>query len=668
MALRAVKENTGEHKAVGVDEQAVYVMTKFAEADRARAVVAMDWLMNKLFVRGTQWVDVDQESFNAQTFKIVEPIKPSWKKRVSANLMFDARRVLVGRLTAQHPMPSVTPTSSDEEDRAIARECEQLLEWIHREKELSVEEIYLAIDLCETGLCWAEVSWDPTAGDWVKVDEAALAVAGVEKPEPRRAGDLVMRQVSPFEMFIDPSVKRYADARWILRVQQLPIDLVHQRWPDTKDMTLSEGDWNTTFGGLLNNNVSLNFPIQSAENMVAVFGYWEKQTREYPKGRYIVVAGNNVVESYDELPGDEFPFLYCTFDPDPDTFYGTTPMSFARAPQKEINQNLSLIAEGRNKSVYGFFISERGAEMSVPTGAPGEHIEYNGTAKEPKFVQPEPISQQIFQMNDLFDRMMLRIMGLDDPAAGGSSQGASGRAVLFKTEEANTRLGPTLTMFQSFLKRIAIRTLNVLRDNATEPLMYAVTGANASGDIKEFMAHTIRFRDVEVSIDSMASLNKQARRDQVMQLVQAGLVTQEQGIRLLEMGEIEEVLGSRNLDRQRARDENRTLYDEPVTAEAHEDHAVHIETHITEMKQSRWYRGPQTSKQFFRDHLQQHAFFVQGGQQPVAEPPQDAAPGSPQPTPAPDVPGNTAAPTAAPAEQAQPAEAQSLETIRGTAQ
>jgi hypothetical protein len=83
---------------------------------------------------------------------------------------------------------------------------------------------------------------------------------------------------------------------------------------------------------------------------------------------------------------------------------------------------------------------------------------------------------------------------------------------------------------------------------------------------------------------------------------------------MLEFGDVEDVVGTANLDRERARNENTLLYVSPVLVREWEDHAIHLEEHLSEMKQARAYdafdQNPNVQAAF-EQHCAEHRFYIQ---------------------------------------------------------
>ena len=569
---------------------------------------ALDWVSNKLFAAGEQFFN------SAPGFGITKIPAPDDIRRIAINVYNDDKRTLVAKLTSQQPQPVVTPATSSSDDRAIARESEHLIRYTWRVKQLHRELVYSASDALDCGGTWWYLAWDDQAGEAVEVpDQTAILDLETDQPPTKtvKTGDIVVRYVPNMEMRVDPAATRLEDANWLARVYPLTVEEVLDKWgfeatPDARE----------TMGTLPNLDFVLNPERNWAENVVRVVEFWQRPTKRTPNGFYAVVVNGEIIESEKSIPLGQFPFEYWELDPNPDAFYGKTPMTWARRPQRELSMCLSQMVDGRTRGAFGAWLQQRGANMDVPTGKPHEVLGYNDTFNEPKFIEPRPVAPQVFQIADVFEALIHKTSGITD-----TGQATSGKDRLYAAEQDNTKLGPAISNLHNFLKRTAIKMLNLWREYATFELSYAVGDPNSASDVRSFKAEAIRFKDVDMSIDSALPLNREARREMILNLFQAGLVQQDKALKLLEFGDVDDALGTRNLDRERAREENTLLYLGPVGVEEHEDHQAHLEEHLPEMKQAKWYVADEGVKQQFRDHIALHKQFILAslGQGPAPE-------------------------------------------------
>lgn len=572
--------------------------------------IATDWLQNKLFSKGLQYLA------SAGDHTIMLAPVPQNAKRITVNVFADKRRTLISKFTAQQPIPVVTPATSSSDDRASARECEHLLRWVWRKLELSRELDYMAGDVADCGGGWWHIYWDPTAGEEKEIVIDAQVVdlqSGEPQTQKVKTGDVACHFVSNFEMRVDPAAMRLRDAMWIMRVSYMSTDVAERRWG--KEVY---ADAAGTRPSILTPDWLLNPQRLLADDVCRIIECWYKPCDEYPSGYYAVITGSDVIYFENELVGGDFPFIYCEFDPDCDNFYGTTPMTYARRPQIELNGLLSQLSDGRSRGMFGAWVQPRGANMDIPTGAPHEVLGYNDTSGKPTFVQPQPTSDSAYRMIDVFSSLLAQTSGISE-----YDQATSGKDRLYAAEQDNTKLGPALRSLHSFLKRAAMKILNLYRDNAQFDVLYSVSDRNAESDVRAFSASQIKYSSVEMSIDSALPLNRQAKREQVMMFYQSGLVDKNQAMKMMEFGDIEDAMGTSNLDRERARNENLMLTVQMVGVEEFEDHAAHLEEHLSEMKQEKWYLYDDGIKDSFRQHINLHRQYIQaqlGNGQPPQNP------------------------------------------------
>ena len=91
----------------------------------------------------------------------------------------------------------------------------------------------------------------------------------------------------------------------------------------------------------------------------------------------------------------EFPYVKFEFFPDPDSQYAITPVSFSRHMQREMNINLSMMAQGRDLSIYGKWLNPMNNGVNNITRAPGEIIDFDPSVGPPQYVRIDPYSPQV---------------------------------------------------------------------------------------------------------------------------------------------------------------------------------------------------------------------------------------------------------------------------------
>lgn len=607
------------------------IRDKFEIARSARAEIEQVWLVNKAFIRSEQWQEQDERG------RLIRQRKEPWKKYSTFNKLYNHRRVLVSKRIAQDHVPIVVPTTSEESDRSLARAQEALLKWVLRENDYEQERVYHATEAVETGDSWWRLDWDADGGTPLEIDPEARAAAeadGLKDFDANTSGTLKLRSVSPLEMYVEPGALRLQDARWLIQAQPMHVDTIYEKWGKEVPADQSAVVLTTAADTYLDGQSR-----SIGHDMATVIEFWLRPNKDFPNGLYAVVAGEQCLDWEDELPEWGFPFVFCPYDPDPDSFHGTTPVTDAVLAQREFNQNLSMIFEARNHDAFPTIMEPAGCNLTPATGIPGESRTYNASVGTPWSLQRTPINPQIFELTGMLSGLINELVGNNESSMGMMPSGAgdSGRAIAFAAEKDEVKLAASHKVYRSATKQMLVLSLKMLRHYGKGKMLVPVLGQNAASDIEEFELADISFRDVEVFVDQSMPSNPSAKREQALMWLQAGAITHEEFRKLLELGD-DHITTSRNPVKERARHENRMLYQTDVRAEMFEDHAIHLQIHLDEMNQARNYTAPAEVRARFQYHLQEHLMMMQGmpvdgegAPQDIAQP--EGAPGEVGPMP-----------------------------------
>ena len=649
-----------ENAPVQTDDQAkaaALVDGRKHEGEENRTHLVINWLLNKAYVRGDQWVTADTEPLTSDA-RLRRQRAPSWARQITANTLFNDLRVMVAKITARQLQPTVLPLTSDESDRAKARASEGLLRYFIASEEGQRKQVLLATELCETGIGWLRIGWDPNRGDYLPppegVDELDIKVDQFEKE-----GAMDIRVCSPLDILIDPGPTRSEDARWIIHKHVLHIDEIYELFG-----VRVNAERGLSNNHILDDQTDISPEHHNAQNMAVVSEYWQLPDKDWPTGVYVVEAGGLCLKLEEGV--DEFPFVKFEFFPDPNSQYPITPIDFGRIMQRELNLNISAMVQGRDLSIYGKWLNPIGNGVGNITRAPGEIIDYDPSVGPPVYQRQDPFSQQVFSLTALIADLKQKCIGIDDATLGDAGSQQSGRSIAFQAEEDLAKLGPTMTCWKASWKKAFLMMLKTWRKYAKRPIRYQVLGQNAASDMTEIDRADIEYYDIDVGLENSLPQNKQARRELVLMLMQAGVVDQNEARRLMEFGDVEDAFGSQNVDRQRARAENEMLLYQDVPVEMHENHVIHMEVLLQYMKNEAWYRLDDTTKLRYRNHLQAHMAMMQGGSVPTGGP--EGAGQGPQvagAVQAVNPPPQSEAPESGLAEALGPQEQQAVRAIRG---
>jgi hypothetical protein len=440
---------------------------------------------------------------------------------------------------------------------------------------------------------------------------------------------------------------RLQDARWMLHVQWVSKDFVLERW----GVEVVPGD-EADIDNILQQRTPLDADtLRQAEDFVSVVECWHRPNKDHPKGYYAVVCNFKVIDWRGELEPWGFPFVYMPLDPDPDAFYGTTPISNVCQIQADLNRLCAAMLEGANHSMFPPVMTPNGCNLQMPTGDPGEHLSYNETAGRPWVMETRSIDPQVFQITALLNAAINMVSGVSEATLGEVSSSTSGRAIAFAAEKDEVKLAASHKVYKGAVKQLVVMLLRFVQVYGQGRAILPVLGENGASDLDDFEINEISFRDVEIFVDESMPHDPAAKREQALLFLQAGAITKEQFSKILDFGR-DSMSSMQDPIKQRANRENKMLYQEDVQVMPHEDDAVHLVCHSDEMNQARWYDAPDEVKIRFISHIMQHAAKMQG--MAMGDQAQSGAPDSAgqAPAAAPTMPSEPGAVPTGPSEQA----------------
>src|SRR3990167_485441 len=318
------------------------------------------WFINHAFDRGNHYV-VWSEGRG-----LVIPPAPSHRQRLAVNLVGALNRVRASKFLRSRPMPITIPATSDVGDRQNARFTTKALEY--QARRLRMEQKYGDVvrlaQLMGHGYWWFH--WDPTVMCKVKFSDPMTNEAQIEEIQ---GGDIRLEVDSPWGLLVGDAACHYiGDQPWIVRLKQRPLDEVRARFSETgkyvvgelgKDDALKYEEQVAALNpqgvgglGLSEGRETLRGSQgESEKTHILVKEYFEHPCPDYPKGRYMVVAGGVLLKNVEALPYGfhDMPNPYPVVDfpdiPRVGQYWITTICEQLVSPQREYNLLRSKLAE-----------------------------------------------------------------------------------------------------------------------------------------------------------------------------------------------------------------------------------------------------------------------------------------------------------------------------------
>lgn len=607
-------------------------------AREARRVYEKQWLVNIAFYLGDQWIYYDKTTgqlVNAKSFM------PAHKVAIVVNQVMPAVRTELAKLTKQRPVCRVISATSDFDDKDEARVKNAILDHIWHKIGLDRTLRDALLWALLTGTGFLIPYWNADAGDTivdyaVQVDEFGNPILDEEgNPIPVvdetgayvvkdvfNIGELAVDAASPFEVLVDPLAKDTENIRWFFRDRVMEVEEVYYTYgvkvPSSTVNVLS----------YLDNRILGSRKIEG-KDVCVVTEYWERPSKKYPLGRYVIFSSDVVIYVGDNPYADAgvpLPLAIIQHVPVPGRVYADSVVTQLIPVQVEYNKTRSQLIETKNLTAFPKVLAPKGSLPVTPTSRPGEVVEYIPTFGRPEFWTPPALPAYVIRELDRAREELIEISGIHEATRGAiPSSIRSGVAIAYITEQDETRLNVTAHSYEEAIAKLCTYLLRLARKYYIEPRTMRIVGPDRSSKVVQFYGKDIP-EDADVYVEAGSSLPKStvAKQQMLLDLWNAGVIRDPSVmLKLLEFGNLEDLYHDADLDIDQATRENDMMQQGimPVVEDFHV-HELHIREHNRFRKTEKYEQLPAEIKAIFAQHVAQHQTFLgqpPGGALPVGE-------------------------------------------------
>lgn len=618
---------------------------KFDQAKSARVIQEPDWMLNRAFFAGLQWVMYAGG-------RVAKPKIDPRRQLVTDNRITPIVTSRVSRKTKNRPMFSATPQTADDSAIDAARVAERVLEndWVELKLHNKLFAALLWADICANG--FLKVFWDKTKGEKtqylagpdgpltdpktgapIKPDQIDMLppemLADAElmnqiTTEEIAQGDVTVEVMSVFEMFPDPLATSMEDIEWMIEEKVRSLEYVRRRYPTTVNgepfeptadsdipTGLSEG-W--IAGGQVFGDATSNY------RGVKVKEYWCKPSSKYPNGWWAVWANETLLVS--EEPFDPMPYVKFDSVRVPGRFWSHAVTTDLRGPQQDLNTIRTQIKENARRLGNPALMKSRQANVRYE-GAPGEIIEYDSTVQDPAPQYLEPPSIPVYVENEIqrIEKSMEEISGMHEVSRATVPPGVTAASAINLLQEADeTRLGPEVYQMEDALGDLGTKILSLRAKYNSDERIMRIAGDDGNWDIFAFRGEMLgKNPRVEVQAGSAmprSKAAKQAAMTEVLALMlQYGVPIDERNMRKFlkdyEVGGLDRLFEGFSEDAKQVNRENRQLIEgQVVPINAFDNHEFHIAEHTEFQKSHRYHYMPMETKALFDLHVSQHRQYL----------------------------------------------------------
>lgn len=570
------------------------ILEEFERRKIERKPFERQWQVNLNFVVGNQFCSVDGLGNTCNFDSDFE-----WQEKQAYNYLATMYESRLAKLARVRPKMTVLPSTSEEKDIKSAKVSKCILKSVEHKLSLSnlIAKATKWSELC--GTSFYKIVWDANSG---------RVVGQNEKGEKIHEGDVSVAVCPPFEIYPDNcACESIDDCRSLIHARAYHVDVIKQMWNidvDGENIDVISADTaentSTAFGaGMLNNSVIKT----TKENHAIVLEYYERPSVAHKNGRLIIIAGKKLVYS-GELPFENLddgerglPFVRQISQEQASNFFGTTIIDRIIPLQRALNSTKNRKHEFMNRIAQGVLSVEDG---SIDTDSleedglrPGKILVYRQGATPPHFLQSGGLPSDFSSEEDRLMNQMTVLSGLSDLTSAISTYAnMSGTALQLLIEQDDAKLTTSAEEIRSAIKLIGKHILRLYKQFVARKRVGRIIGGdNREVELFYFDSSDISSEDVVFETENELTETVAQRRSMVFELLNAGLLSNEDGkidnrmrskaLELLGFGIWEQGQDIASLQRGRAQKECiECLNDGKVPKVSQiDDHQIHITEH-----------------------------------------------------------------------------------------
>ncbi len=600
-------------------------MSWFNQCQNDRSRIERQWALNLAFFYGNQYVAF--KSTQAGLFDLYTPNAPYYRVRIVINQIRAVIRKEISRLTAQKPNAYIIPSSTEDSDVFAAQAGEQIWDSLWRRlmfnKTLREAIFWQSV----TGNGFIKTGWDPTKQD----------------PESDVVGDIILDSVTPWHIFVpDLLATDIENQPYVIHAQVKPISWVRQNLgveqPNSR-VDAVDDNMQTVMGVTRNT---------SKKDQMTILEIWVKPgyLPELPKGGMFTIAGNQIVQGFEEWPYEHLQYPFCKLDAMPTgKFYNASIIEDLIPIQKELNRSRSQLIESKNRMSKPQLVAVKGSvDPRKITTEPGQVIEYN-----PGFDPPQPLPMQNLpsyvteEINRLYTDIS-DISGQHEVSKGSTPPGVTAAtAISFLQEQDETLIANHYTSVEEAIEKAGRHTLSYAKMYWDENRTIKVVGIDGTYDVLTFKGADLRGNtDIRIEAGSALPTSRAAKQALLMDLMKMGFIPPEKGLEMMEIGGINKIYEEIQVDRRQAQRENqkmRVITEEDIAAQEQDweqkrledpesttdpntglaltppmlvptntwdNHQLHIEVHNLYRKSQSFENASPLTRRLFEEHVNQH--------------------------------------------------------------
>jgi hypothetical protein len=565
------------------------------QAIEGRRIFEPDWWYNLAFIAGQQYVAYSDANVLVPIDEDEEEIRPVH------NFTLKIKRVEKSKLTRAHPVPQVTPTSTEVHDYATARVLEayflHLMHLWRWDRKFSLFTDWKV----STGTSIFKWGWDP----------------GQENP--------FCDIVSPFDFYPDPYARTPQQMRWAGDSVFMSEEAAKAKYSVYKGANLDALEGST---GSRYNDLQLrllqNYNGTTSQNLPGVIVnefYFKPDPRipELKNGKRIIFTQSGIVyeEAYPYNHG-KLPYTMAYHIERPNSVWGDCSINYVREINREINYAEGQITYNRNLA-NGKYKVGAGAELEEPPNAkPGQILKLTQDSApnaDVEWMTIPAMDGAVLGEPTRLREIMHDISMLHEVSQGGvPGRVESGQAIQLLQEADDSVMAESITSSNASIADGFWLVAQLYKQFGKETTTVAVYDALGVVEHKELKKSDLGdIPDVHFYTDSGLPNSPAGKRDTVMQLWQYGIIQDPEEARELQgMRPDTQTLQLRAGHKRVADNENVLMLEKdktkfwPVRPSPYDDHDVHIARHKQVVMEKSYREADDEGRAAIDRHIEEH--------------------------------------------------------------
>lgn len=582
------------------------VKADFENRRKARVENERQWELNMNFISGNQYCGInargDLEDTDRDFF---------WQEREVFNHVAPVIESRLARFSRVSPLFSVRPKTDDDKDVNGAAIAEKLLASAFERYDLdeTVKKVTVWSETCGTG--FYKIVWDNRGGNAV----------GEADGETVFEGDVKIIPVSPFEIFPDSLFSEELDDCFsIIHARALPVREIKEKYG------VAVAGENLDVFGLFKSDSAKSGAKTTIENAAIVIEKYEKPSAEFPSGRLITVAGDELLY-YGELPykngkngARTFPFVKQVCLKAAGRFFGASITERLIPVQRAFNAVKNRKHEFLNRLSMGVMKVEDGSldvdDLESEGLPPGKVLVYRQGSSAPEMMGGLSMPSDFNEEEEKLLNEFVTISGVAEVSSSMSNANvASGTALEILVEQDNERLIVSAETIRKCYLEIARQVIRLYAQFAAGVRMIKIRDSFNKTRITYVDKSAVNSDDVYLENENELLYSHSQKKEMIFKLYQSGLLTDETGdLRPATKEKVLSLLGYKDLDYQKgvsemqsekAQKENERIRKREVHAEEVDDDEIHLDEH-TRYILSEYDELNEEEKQRLFAHLKEH--------------------------------------------------------------